>query len=76
MQVPENKGENPIHKGGLALRDYLISMNVETNKIFLMSGIISYQDEKAAKEYSFPPNQIVGKDQLTEFFLRKLLEIK
>ena len=43
--------------------------------IFLMSGIISYQDEKTAKEYSFPANQIVGKDQLTEKFLRELLKI-
>ena len=73
MRVPIWKNEEPVHKGGLELRDYLISKNVDKNKIFLMSGIVSYQDEKASEEYSFPANQIVGKDQLTEKFLRKLL---
>ena len=76
MQVPIWEGDSPTHKAGLALRDYLIRINVNPENIFLMSGIVSYQDERAAEEYGFPANQIVGKDQLTEKFLRELLKIQ
>lgn len=73
MQVPVCRDESPVHKGGLELRDYLISKKVSPEKIFLISGIVSYQDERAAAEYDFPPDQIIGKDQFTEKFLRELL---
>ena len=74
MQVPVLKGETPVHKAGLELRDCLIGKNVNPNKIFLMSGVVSYQDEIVAKEYAFSSNKIIGKGQFTEQFLRELLE--
>lgn len=75
MQVPESRHESPVHMGGLAFRDYLTAKGVNPKKIFLMSGIISHQDEAAAREYEFDPKQIVGKHELTEKFLRELLKI-
>lgn len=75
MQVPVRRDESPVHKGGFELRDYLIEKKVNPQKIFLISGVVSYQDERAAQEYDFSPNQIIGKDQFTEKFLKELLKI-
>ncbi|GEM_PF-3404381 len=73
MKVPSDAGEEPFYSAGLGLREHLTSRGVKSEKIFLMSGVVSQNDESAAKEFGVSPRQILAKDCFTEKMLRDLL---